>query len=380
MAVNEHNPVPLYRQVAESIREEILSGKLAKGDQLESHHELVRRHGVSLITIKRALSELAREGLLYSRAGKGTYVSGTPKNVELTRHRAIGLVLSDLKSPFFSLIVQSVEDHASRHGFSLLLSSSSEQIDKEERQIRKFRSMGVSGLIIASMTHEGKAGRQLRELHASGFPFVMVSYLRDPDISCVGTDHEAGGYVATMHLIETGHSRIGCINGEPGNLVGDLRRAGYRRAMADSGLPVNDAWEYRLRRRGEWFDYSSGYEIGVRFAASGDRPHAMFVYNDLSALGFEQAVLDAGLTVPDDVAIVGFDGIERGEYAPVPLTTIRQSTDAIGERAVAVLQARIEGEPAELKTVLRGELIVRQSCGARTPHQSVSLPHPTLRH
>jgi LacI family transcriptional regulator len=378
MSIDEKSPLPLYRQVAESIRADILYGRLAKGERLESHHDLVRRHGVSLITIKRALTELIREGLLYSRVGKGTYVTGGPPNVEFVRHRAIGLVLSDLKSPFFSLIVHSIEEHASRHGFSLLLSNSSEQLDKEERLVRRFRSMGVSGLIIASMTHEGRAGRQLRDLHVSGFPFVMVSYLRDPDIYFVGTDHEEGGYIATRHLIDAGHRRIGYINGEAGNLVGELRRKGYQRALDDTGLPSHEAWGYRLRRRGEWFDYSSGYEIGVRFAKSADRPQAMFVYNDLSALGFQQAVLDAGLAIPGDVAIVGFDGIERGEYAPVPLTTIRQATDAIGERAVAVLRARIGGSAADVKTVLRGELIVRQSCGARAAPHARSTGHRTL--
>jgi DNA-binding LacI/PurR family transcriptional regulator len=364
MAINEHSPIPLYRQIAETVRADIIAGRIKKGERLGSHQELVRRYHVSLITVKRALTELIREGLLYSRVGKGTYVSGSQAGVQLSQHRAIGLVLSDLKSPFFSLIVHSVEEYASRHGFSLLLSNSSEQSDKEERLIRRFRSMGVSGLIIASMTHEGNAGRLLRDLHDTGFPYVMVSYLSDPDIYFVGTDHEEGGYLATRHLIDTGHARIGFINGEAGNLVGELRRVGYLRALAEAGLPGNSAWEFRLRRRGEWFDYGSGYEIGARFARTAKRPEAMFVYNDLAALGFEQAVLDAGLAVPEDVAIVGFDGIERGEYAPVPLTTVRQSTDAIGERAVGVLRARIEGLPAEIKTVLPGELIVRQTCGA----------------
>jgi|WetSurMetagenome_2_1015567.scaffolds.fasta_scaffold86018_2 DNA-binding LacI/PurR family transcriptional regulator len=365
MIINDLSPIPLYRQMAEIIRGEIRSGRLKKGERLVSHKELARQHGVSLITVKRALNELIRDGLLYSRVGKGTYVSGMAARVELSEHRAIGLVLSDLKSPFFSLVMHSVEEHASHYGFSLLLSNSSEQIDKEERQIGNFRAMGVSGLIIASMTHEGNAGRALRDLHDSGFPYVMVSYLRDTDMYFVGTDHEQGGYVATRHLIAMGYTRIGYINGESGNLVGELRRSGYRRALAESSLAATEAWEFRLRRRGEWFDYGSGYEIGARFARSARRPEAMFVYNDLAALGFEQAVLDAGLSVPRDVAIVGFDGIERGEYAPVPLTTIRQATGAIGERAVALLRARIEGGPADVKTVLSGELIVRQSCGAQ---------------
>jgi LacI family transcriptional regulator len=375
MPINEQNPVPLYRQIADSIRADILAGRLARGERLGSHQELVRHHGVSLITIKRALTELIREGLLYSRVGKGTYVSAGPPGIAFASHRALGLVLSDLRSPFFSMIVQSIEEHASHAGFSLLLSNSSDQMDKEERQIRQFRSMGVSGLIIASMTHAGQAGPAVRDLHQAGFPYVMVSYVRDPDVYFVGTDHEEGACRATRHLLAAGYRRIGYINGEAGNQVGELRRAGYRRALEEAGLHPSRDLEFRLRRRGEWFDYGSGYEIGARVAKSAARPEAVFAYNDLAALGFEQAVLDAGLSVPGDVAVVGFDGIERGEYAPVPITTVRQPVQAIGEHAVAVVKARIEGRPADVRTVLPGELIVRTSCGAQVRSRSAAPQH-----
>jgi LacI family transcriptional regulator len=95
----------------------------------------------------------------------------------------------------------------------------------------------------------------------------------------------------------------------------------------------------------------------------------MFTYNDLSALGFEQAVLDGGLIIPDDVALVGFDGIERGQFAPVPLTTIQQPFDQIGAMAVENLIKRIEGQPVNTKTVLLPTLIVRKSCGTMLKHQ-----------
>lgn len=365
--IDPKNPLPLYRQIADSIRADIIAGVFREGDRIGSHQELVERFHVSHITIKRALHELAREGLLYGRVGKGTFVSGERRSVELSRHKAIGIVLSDLTSPFFSLILHAVEQHASRQGFGLLLSNSFEQRAKEESQITRFRSMGASGLIIASMTHIPRASRVLRVLHNHRYPFVMVSYIRDPDITFVGTDHEEGGYVATRHLLSAGHRRIGYLNGEEGNVVGELRKAGYQRALTEAGIPLREEWEFHLRQRGEWFDFESGYEIGKRFVTLRDRPDALFAYNDLSALGFEQAVLDAGLSVPGDVALVGFDGIERGAYAPVPLTTVRQPTDDIGARAVEVLLARIDGRPAPVRTILPGRLIVRQSCGASSP-------------
>lgn len=361
--IDPTSPEPLYRQVARSIRTDILSGRLHVGDRIESHQELSARFEVSLITVKRALAELIAEGLLYGRAGKGTFVRSSSLRREMPKLQTIGLVLRDLKSPFFSMVLQGAEGCASRYGYSILISQSSSRLEKEEEQTRHFREFGASGLIIASMTHQYTANRHLRDLHDSNFPYIVVSYILDPDIYFVGTDHQEGGYMAGRHLLERGYHKIGYINGEEGNAVGELRKEGLLRAMAEAGLRFDERWMYRLRLRGEWHDYSSGYEIGTAFASATDRPEAVFAYNDLAALGFEQAVLDRGLRIPGDVAIVGFDGIERGEYAPVPLTTIRQPVDAIGAKAVEHLLARIEGRSIPVRTILHPQLIVRESCG-----------------
>lgn len=364
MVLDLKKPTPLYRQVADNIRSEVLSGSLRAGEQLESHHDLAKRFQVSLITIKRALNDLIHEGILYSRAGKGTFVHEiTSARVSLGT-KTVGLVLRDLKSPFFSLIVHNIEEYASQKGYNLLLSNSSQQLEKEENLIRHLYDIGVSGLIVASMSHEYTASHFLREIVEKNYPCIVVSYIKDPDIYFVGTDHESGGYRATRHLMSIGHKRIGFIDGESGNIVGELRREGYLRALREKDLPSPEGFVFRLREGGEEHDFASGYEIGKMFAQQSDRPEAMFVYNDLAALGFEEAVLDSGLRVPDDVAIVGFDGIERGQYAKVPLTTIQQPFDRIGALAVENLINRIEGRAVEIKTVLEPRLIIRESCGA----------------
>jgi len=112
--------------------------------------------------------------------------------------------------------------------------------------------------------------------------------------------------------------------------------------------------------------YAGGYEIGRRVVEShGQRPEALFVYNDTAALGFEKAVMEAGLHVPQDIALVGFDNIEQGEYAAVPLTTIQQPTVRIGAEAVDVLIRKIEGREAQTRTVFMPGLVIRDSCGYR---------------
>ncbi|MDZ7355155.1 MAG: GntR family transcriptional regulator [candidate division KSB1 bacterium] len=366
MGIDFNTPTPLYRQIADDIKARIASGQMKVGDQLGSQQELAREYSVSLITVKKALADLIHEGVLFSRVGKGTYVAARKRvAIDLSRHKTIGLVLRDLKSPFFSLILHSVEEKASEKGYNLLLSNSGDRLDKEESQIRHFRQIGVSGLIIASMSRIYRATNSIRKLHQENFPYVFVSYMEDEDIFYVGTDHEYGAHLATEHLIKLGHYRIGYISCEEGNLLSELRKKGYLRALQQYGKPFEESLVFRSSSKGEGDDYQSGYEIGLRFLALAQKPDAVFAYKDLAALGFQQALLDHGLKVPHDVAIVGFDDIESGQYAPVPLTTIHQPTAEIGAIAVETLIKRIEGKEANIRTILKPTLVVRESCGAK---------------
>lgn len=370
MSIDVRNSTPLYLQIVDDIKSKIAAKELKADDQLGSHAGLAAIYGVSLITVKKALTTLIHEGVVFSRVGKGTYVARPSLVSHVDAHPTIGLVLRDISSPFFSRVMHSVEDAAYKLGYQVLLSNSSGKAEKEEAQIAQFQKFGVKGMIIASMSHKYHATPTIRRLLRERFPFVMVSYLADEDVPFSGSDHELGGYMATEYLIKLGYERIGYINGERGNMVGDLRLRGYEKALKAHGRRVDRRVIFHLRRRGEWHDYQSGYEIGKRFRKMEVKPDAFFVYNDLSALGFEEAILAQGLRVPDDVALVGFDDIERGEYAAVPLTTVRQPTDSIGKQAVELLQNLMEGKGDCLRRVLKPELVIRDSCGSGKGHAS----------
>lgn len=368
MSVNSANPEPLYVQVANDIKAKIASGVLKAGDQLATQSELADQYSVSLITIKKALSDLSREGAIYARAGKGTYVASRTNRVDFTKLKTVGFVLRDLESPFFSKILSGVEKELASEKYNLLLSSTAGKDDREDMMIQHFLEIGVSGLIIASMSREYIASPIIRRLHRESFPYVVVSYVADEDISYVGTDHEEGAFLATQHLIKLGYKKIGyvnAVNGERGSLLGDLRKMGLLRALNQYKIGYNPQYEYRYQLRGEWDDYQSGYELGLEFFASSNRPEAIFAFDDLSALGFQKAVLDKGLRVPNDVALVGFDDIRRGVTAPVPLTTIHQPLAEIGGLAVDTLLRKITGQPVQTRRILKPTLVVRESCGAK---------------
>lgn len=364
MAIDFQDSTPLYVQIINDIKEQINSGKLSIGEQLKSHKELASEYDVSLITIKSALSTLIDEGFLYSRVGKGTFVATKREKIDITQHDSIGLVIRDLKNPFFSLIAHMVEEKAYSKDFTILLSNSSSQIKKEEIQIKNFRKMGVKGLVIASLRKEPHAPEIIRELSEENFPFVMVSYVADKDIYYVGADHELGAFMGTEHLINLGHRNIGYINSPQSNSLGTVRLKGFEKALSEYGVPLRKEFQLRLSSDTHPGSYEAGYELGEQFDRMPEKPTAFFVYNDLSALGFIKRILELGYSVPDDVAIVGFDDIDQSTYGSVPLTTIHQPVEKIGATAIEKLIDRIEGKETSVQTVLKPTLVIRESCGA----------------
>ena len=367
--INLKDPAPLYEQIERDIKKKIKEGVLLRGSLIGSQNELSIQYAVSAITVKKALSNLVNEGILYTRVGKGTYVSEKQeKKLDLSKHKTIGLVLQDINHPFFSMIVNSVEERAYELGYNLLLSSSANKIEKEESQILHFRELGVDGLIIASLSLQYKATDYIQKIHDENFPYIMVSYLHDPDYWYIGTDQEAGGYMATEHLIKLGYKSIGYLHVEKENLLSEVRKNGYYRALIEYNIPYDSKLIYYLTK--DKYDiisdrYQLGYQFGKEFKSLNKKPDALFVYSDLVALGFEQAASEEGILIPDDVAIVGFDDIQIARYSSIPLTTVHQPADKIGRAAVDVIQKRIDGSDIGNRTILKPTLIVRDSCGAK---------------
>lgn len=368
--IDYNNPKPLYEQIEEDIKKRITSGDLKEGDQIGSQNELAKEYDVSVITIKKALLNLVNQGYLYTRVGKGTYVSRkqqeTPKKFK--DNKTIGLVLRDLKHPYFSMIVHSIEEKSYELNYTLLLSSSSNKIEREESQINHFINLGVDGLIIASLNLEYRATHYIQKLHDKNFPYIMISYMHDPQYWFIGSDNEKGGYIATEHLIKQGYKKIGYVHIGKGNLLSEVRKNGYSRALMEHNIPFNSRRIYSMGK--ETYDTGEdrmqlGYEFGKDFEKLEDKPDALFFYCDSAAIGFVKYLNEAGIKVPDDVAIVGYDDIELAGLASVPLTTVRQPVQKIGNTAVEVLHKRINGEDVVNRITYEPELIERVSSAAR---------------
>ena len=367
MSIDPASGVPLYQQVAAHIRQQITTGEMAVGTQLQPHRRLATHYRVSIMTINKALSILVSEGVLHSRVGRGTFVAVRPapaNRAAPSSDKLLGFVLRDLSSPFFSLIAHSAHERADNAGYGLLFSSSANRLDHEEKQIGRFRELGVQGLIIVSMSRTYRLSDTIRRLDDVGVPFVMVSYIEGDDVPFIGLDLDQAGYLAGRHLVALERTKFGYIGDKFGSSMFDLKSGGYRRAVEEQGSHVDPAFTFEYPYEGEWNDYRSGYAVGQHVAGLTVKPDAMFVHNDLGAIGFEDGLLASGVRVPQDIALVGLDDIELAARARVPLTTIRQPAERIGALAVDTLLARLRGERPTVRQLLAPEIVVRRSCGA----------------
>jgi GntR family transcriptional regulator of arabinose operon len=358
--IDHTSKIPLYRQIIDDLKKQISTGQLKPGDRIASNAELSRIYGVSLITVKNALADLNKDGYLYGRAGKGTFVADPGQFITPPTAGTLGFVLTDFNNPFFTGVLHHIESRVTDFGYRLLVSYASNCLEKEEDQITHFRELGVKGLIIASTEQQNRVPGTISDLHQSGFPYVMISYIEDPQIHYVGSDHERGAFIATAFLIKSGCTKPGFINAERGNSLGKLRRKGYLNALKDHRYPAHPEFEFHFAAARQ--DFQSGYQIGQQFTAMPDRPDGIFAFNDHSALGFERAVTEAGLNIPADVALVGFDDVEFDVPPPVALTTVRQPADEIAQQALLMLNDQIDQRTFCPRVILQPQIIIRSSC------------------
>ena len=274
------------------------------------------------------------------------------------RSRSIGLVVLDVRNPFFTEVARGAEDRAAEDGMTILLGNSDENADRERSYLDLFEEQRVHGVLISPL---GEDESRLQRLRQRETPVVLVDRVSgDRSLSSVSVDDVVGGELAVRHLIETGRRRIAFVGG-PASIrqVAD-RLEGARRAVAaapDATLEVV-ATESLTVLEGR----AAGVAIRERLA--GKRPDAIFAANDLLAMGVLQALNMMGsVRVPDDIALVGYDDIDFASAAVVPLSSIRQPASLIGYTAVDLLlrEAASNGEFTPEQVVFQPELVIRAS-------------------
>jgi LacI family transcriptional regulator len=326
--------------------------------------DIARELNVSVITVSKALrgntdiSEATRQRVL-ARVKELEYQPNMMARSLATGHSFIvGLIVPDLLNPFFTELAQSLSHTLRSRSYSLFLTSSDNDPEIERSEIRMMLARGVDALLIASCqeTLEG-----FYNVHNLGTPFVLLDrpfpHLR---ANFVGTDDFAGGKLATEHLIQIGRKRLAYI-GSPDVSAQAERFRGFRIALRDRDLELRQ--EFVLSNLDlEKCDDTLGYDMMRTLLKRRTRPNGVFCHNDVVAIGAMKATLDAGFSVPDDIAIVGYDNVRYSQYLQVPLTSIDQSTAAMGESAATLVLDLVAKTVEKPKTILlTPSLVVRQS-------------------
>ncbi len=324
--------------------------------------DVAERAGVSVGTVSNVMNhpekvaDAARARVLAAIEELGFIRNDAARQLRDGRSTSIGLVVLDVRNPFFTDIARGAEDRAAQAGLTVLLANSDENPAREAAYLDLFEQQRVHGVLISPL---GDITPRLGMLRARGIPAVLVDRAApDASFSSVSVDDVAGGRMAAEHLIAQGRRRIAFVGGPL-----QLRQASDRLDGARQAVAEHPDVELRVIEI-DALSVIAGRAAGAAIVESADRPDAVFAANDLVAMGVLQALMmqGAGIRVPQDIALIGYDDIDFASAAVVPLSSIRQPSALIGQTAVEILlEEAADASIAPRQVEFVPELVVRAS-------------------
>lgn len=278
--------------------------------------------------------------------------NATARALTIGSSRLLGMIVPDSTNPYFAELTDAIAQAAATRGYALLAANSRTDAETERRNTLNFVSRQVDAIILATVLSPS----EVAAFPVQGIPRVLIDQSSAVHgVPTISTDFEQGAVIGVRHLIGHGHKDIGVLVGkdiDPSRV--DPRHNGWRKALQAAGLPEGPAEYTDFTRQG-------GYEATRRLLERPERPTAIFASSDLLAVGALRAIHEAGLSIPEDVAVVSFDGTSESEFSWPQLTTVRQPIDQIAE---AVVQAALSPKDSDsIVQLLPTELVIRRSCG-----------------
>lgn len=318
--------------------------------------DVARLAGVSTATVSRVLADPSRvtpktRARVQDAVARLGYVPNpAARTLRSQKTRMVLVVLPDLENVFFSRILRGIEETLAAAGYGMIIADLPPGSERGPA-IAGFARRQVDGVILLN-------GRTLGP-QAEGLPAIgLCEAIADAGFPQIVVDNRPAAARVVAHLAGLGHRRIAHLVGPKGNVLEVEREAGYEDGLAAAGLPFDSAlvWpgDYTLE---------SGARAAARLLATPERPTAVFCSNDTMAIGLVGALAEAGLRVPEDVSVAGFDDIEFAAMSRPALTTIRQPRRLLGQAAADALLARLAGDAPPHRRVLETELVVRASTG-----------------
>lgn len=329
-----------------------------------SIRDVAQRAGVSAGTVSNVLNRPERVATATKDrverviAELGFVRNGSASTLRAGQNRAIGLVVLDVGNPFFTEVARGVEDVVGELGHAVILCSSGDSAAKQERNLRVLAEQRVRGVLITPVDDDPKPLRLLRD---RGVAVVLLDRAGGAATTCsVAVDDVAGGELAIRHLLTRAPGSLGYVCGPLSIRQCADRRQGARRAMRDSDARLRDVVVPEMTARG-------GLAAARRMVEEGAVPDAVFCANDLLALGVLRGLVQAGVRVPEDVAVIGYDDIEFAAASIVPLSSVRQPMYQLGKIATELLIDEYDDPQghAHQQVMFSPELVVRESSAVR---------------
>lgn len=341
--------------------------------------DVAKRAGVSPATVSRVMQGAknvrpdTRERVQLAIDELGYVPSVAAQSLRSKRTRSLALVVSDITNPFWTTVARGVEDVAQRHGYSVLLCNTDENLAKQHQYLDFLISQQVDGVIIAPYDSDA---HNLEKLRKRNIPTVLVDRrIRGWDLDSVLGDSVSGAMALVRHLIQLGHRRIAMLSGPTMTSTAKDRIVGYCMALTEAGIPV----EPQLIKAGEYRD-ASGEVLIQELLDEGSRPTAVFAANNALAMGVISALGKRGARIPQDIALVSFDDLPNTSRLLPFLTVVAQPVYEMGVNAAQLLLSRLDSDVSlrPRHVVLPVRLIVRHSCGSQIDahggHCPLSLP------
>ncbi|MBN2305235.1 MAG: LacI family DNA-binding transcriptional regulator [Anaerolineae bacterium] len=336
---------------------------MGKPDNTVTIIDVAREAGVSNSTVSRVVNNSAqvssrtREKVLNAMMRLGYVVNQQARSLRGGRSQVVGLLVPDVGNSYIGEIIRGIDDELASNQYDLMLYTTHRRKTKESTYVATITRGMADGLLLLLPTN---VAAYMESLQARQFPHVLIDYQRVDNnwTSTLQATNWQGAYDATKYLIELGHCRIGYIVGLREMQCSLDRLSGYRAALEDHAIPFDPTLVYD----GDYF-LLEGYRGATKLLELSPPPTAIFAANDTSALGVIEAIRNRGLSVPNDVSVIGFDDIPEAAQVHPGLTTVRQPLEDMGRLAVRVLLKQLTnpdlpGERVELST----ELIVRETC------------------
>jgi len=335
--------------------------------------DIAQRAGVSISTVSKILndvptpiqvSDLTKQKVINIARDLRYYPNMFARSLRTNRTGIIGVVVSDIKDPFFSEIINGIERTFNENDYYFMLSSVENSLQKEEIYLSRFNKLNVDGILILGGAQRLTDNR-VKNLLGCGVPIIVVGRASPhPVISSVTVENYNGGYKATECLINLGHRDIIHVTPSEKRADADERMNGYLRALNEHGLKSKS----NIMKSG--IDAESGYSTCMEIAEKCPEFSAIFTYNDMLALGCMRAIKDKGLRIPADVSIVGFDDIPIARVFDPPLTTIVQPREKMGVRAAELLLKLLKedggnGDVGE-NIIFPTEIVIRNTTGKKS--------------